>query len=768
MTTPERTGSGVVGATGAPFSRLLRETDGAPSRPGGIWGRRIRRRGHADAETAPPAAADWPGRRGLLEPGRNVWRIAEADRAAVLVDAATYFGALRQSLAKARHTITIVGWDVDSRTRLVGPSGKADDGLPEELGAFLTALLAKNRDLRVRVLLWDYSLLYALEREFVHALQLQWATPRRIEVCLDDDLPVGSAQHQKVVVVDEAIAFAGGLDLTIRRWDTGEHDPANSNRVDPAGKPYKPFHDIQMVVDGPAAAILSDLVRTRWEDAALEDLPRVPATGLDYWPDVVRPQFRRVPIGVARTVPPCVRGGAAHEVEALFFDMIDAAERWIYIENQFLTAGSIAQRLAERLKANPKLEAVLVCPRTHHTWIEHRTMLAGRIRFKAVLDAAGCPDRVRVVYPSVGAGDDATEVMVHAKVMIVDDRILRVGSANLANRSFGADSECDLVVDAQTPAERLGVAGMRDRLLAEHCGATPEAVAAVLAETGSIVAAVDRLSSDARGLRRVDDGVLGADDPPAGIEMIADPPRPIGAVDFLADFDGGRTSPRRLGRWLLLGGLLLGLLALVLAWRYTPLAAMTDPQRIADYLTRFNDGGWGLPLTLGVFIVGGLIVFPVTVLIGATAAAFGLWPGILYAGAGAMASALVTYAIGRFMGAAPLRRIMGPRMNRIRQTVADHGIFAVATIRLMPIAPFTFVNLVAGASRIRVVDYTIGTALGLAPGLAVMASLGESLLQTLRDPSAGGIAQILLIVIGWILLSFGFHTVVTRMRARRR
>ncbi|HUG62125.1 MAG TPA: phospholipase, partial [Methylomirabilota bacterium] len=141
---------------------------------------------------------------GLFRPGVTVWRVEDAARASVLVDAATYFGALRKSLAKAEHSITIVGWDVDSRTRLVDETGEVDDGLPETLGAFLSALVRRRPGLRVRVLLWDYSLLYALEREFVMAIGLQWTISRNIEVCLDDTLPVGCSQHQKVVVIDDA------------------------------------------------------------------------------------------------------------------------------------------------------------------------------------------------------------------------------------------------------------------------------------------------------------------------------------------------------------------------------------------------------------------------------------------------------------------------------------------------------------------------------------------------------------------------------------
>src|SRR3546814_16742490 len=101
-------------------------------------------------------------------------------------------------------------------------------------------------------------MLYALEREPLPAIRLDWATPAQISVCLDDVLPIGAAHHQKVVVVDDALAFCGGLDLTIRRWDTSDHALHNPERKDPRGESYRPFHDVQMMVDGEAALALGE------------------------------------------------------------------------------------------------------------------------------------------------------------------------------------------------------------------------------------------------------------------------------------------------------------------------------------------------------------------------------------------------------------------------------------------------------------------------------------------------------------------------------
>ena len=427
----------------------------------------------------------------FLRPGENVWRTARADRFAIFNDVAGCFGAMRQSMRRAEQSITIVGWDIDSRTRLVGPNGDSDDDLPCELRPFLEALKQRRPDLQINLLLWDFAAIYALEREAFPRVKLAWDGAKLV---LDSCLPIGSSQHQKLVVIDNSLAFSGGLDVTIRRWDTSEHLYRNPHRVDPQAEPYNPFHDVQAVVDGDAARALSDLVGERWKGASGDRL--ITGSGSAKWPEGVDPLFRDVEVGIARTVP--VQDGLpeVREAERLFFDMIDSAQRSIYIENQFLTSKPIAERLAQRLRACPDLELLFIAPKTHHSWLEAVAMRHGRMQFQAIVHEAGAEDRVRFAYPEVRDGGDSVDVMVHSKVMIVDDRLLRIGSANLNNRSMGADSECDLVVEAKMADQRQAIVAARNALLAMHCGVSEEAVAQALTSQ-SLVAASRALSDSA-------------------------------------------------------------------------------------------------------------------------------------------------------------------------------------------------------------------------------------------------------------------------------
>lgn len=706
----------------------------------------------------------------LLRPGENVWRIERAHRAAVLVDGANYFAAVRAALRNARRSVFILGWDIHSRVRLVGENGSADDGYPECFADFLSALVQERPALNVFLLLWDYSVLYAAERELFPTYTLRWNTPRRVRFCLDDAVPIGSSQHQKLIVVDDAVAFSGGLDVTVRRWDNSEHAPDNPARIDPAGRPYRPFHDVQIVVDGDAARALAKLAHARWQCAAYEAIPMVhgPESEIeDAWPQTVRPDFINVDVGIARTQPAYEEQADVREVLRLFLDSIAQAERSIYIENQFLSCARIAHALAQRMTERPQLETVIVAPGTHDSWLEARSMRNGRIRFMNVLREAGVADRVRLLHPVVGERHRHTRTMVHSKVMIVDDRLLRVGSANLNNRSMGTDTECDLAIEGHSAVERARITEIRDRLLADHCGARVAEVAQALAQSGSLAQVAETLTRRGHCLVPIDDGVPDRNDLSAYIEGVADLERPIGAEEFVSKMLGGVVQPREVPSFAKLCTAAVGLLLLVLAWRFSPLAALATPDVVTEALEDFARGPWQPVVVLLAFIGGGLVLFPVTILIAATAAAFGPWLGFLYGTIGALSSALLTYALGARLGKDSLRDFLGPRLNRIRERIARQGMIAVASIRLIPLAPFTVVNLVAGASEIRLSDYMLGTFIGMLPGLIAMSALGHQVSRIIADPSLLEFVLLFAALAVWIGLSIGLQVLVARLGSSR-
>ena len=277
---------------------------------------------------------------GTFQPGRNTWRIEHARRAAVLIDAGAFFGAVRAALLQARRNVFIIGWDLDSRTRLVGEDCERMTAGRTRCANSSPAWSTSGRDLTVHLLAWDFAVLYALEREPFPSLKLGWNTPARMRFRLDNALPLGASHHQKIIVVDDALAFSGGLDLTIRRWDTCRHDLDNPHRRDPAGAalpsvPRRP-DDGRRRRGARARRACARALGTRHRRACVRRL----ADDRGRRALAARRRRRTSPMSTSRSRARCRSTRTStevREVEALFYDMIARAERTIYIENQFLT-----------------------------------------------------------------------------------------------------------------------------------------------------------------------------------------------------------------------------------------------------------------------------------------------------------------------------------------------------------------------------------------------------------------------------------------------
>ncbi|WP_247297608.1 VTT domain-containing protein [Bradyrhizobium sp. 179] len=692
-----------------------------------------------------------------LIPGNTVWRRCEARRVAVLNDAAAYFAALRDALLEAQDQVYVIGWDIHSATRLVGASGGADDGLPEQLGPFLRALVQRRPALWINILTWDFVSFYASEREWNSAAKFTAGTCGRVRFHLDSTLPFGSAQHQKIVCVDGSLAFVGGLDLTIRRWDTSDHRADHALRCDPAGKPYPPFHDVQCMVDGDAAAWLSDLAEERWRAAGQQVHPRRALKSIR-WPANVPVEAEHVPVGIARTEIVCPAGSRIKEVERSLVAAIRSATSFVYIENQFTSAIKIARELAEQMLRAPSLRVLVVTPKLHSSWVESQAMQNGRGAFIDCFNQAGVADRIRFVYPVSRNADTEAAVMVHSKLMTVDNRILRIGSANLNNRSMGADSECDLIFEAASDEHRNFIASVRRRLIAHFCDLDEQTITR---NEDRLFALLDDLSraDGAKALREVESSVL-TSTLATMVQPVADPERPLHLE---------RAASRMWSTKTLIGivSIAVALFGLGVAWSYTSLSDFADASRISTFLSAYSQSIWGPPFAIAAFVVGGLVVFPVLVLIAATAAALGPWLGFITAMAGVLLSALVLFAIGRALGRQRLQRLLGRRAARIQERVVGKGILAVVVIRMIPIAPFSVVNVVAGASTLPLRDFMVGTLLGMMPGILAMAVLGAQIADLARDASWSNILLLVLAFLGWLGICVGAQFVATWLAGRR-
>ncbi len=453
--------------------------------------------------------------------GHNCWTRARAGRLAFLVDARAYFENLAATLENARRSVLIVGWDVHSRVQL-----RRDAGEDGQLVRILDRLVARRPELHVHLLVWDCNMFCKVAREKLQTLRLGWQTHSRIHFRLDAEHPVGACHHQKIVVVDDAVAFVGGIDLTARRWDTVRHAADEQRRVDPSGEVYAPFHDVQVAVSGPAAQALGRLVRDRWQRATGEKLA-APEPSNDPWPTRLEPWLRQVEVGIARTDPEHGGRSEVREIEALYRDAIRASRRWVFIENQYLTSDAICRLLIELLQREHGPELCIIGPLRVTSWIEDSVMGALRSRVVERLREADRADRLRIWYPR-RSGSPGEPIVVHSKLCVVDERFVTVGSANLSNRSLGLDTECNVFFEAAGDGGACReIAAFRNRLLAEHLGCAAGEVAEAIERHGSLNRAVETLRGGERTLERLDPDPPGWSEALLPAERLLDPERPL-------------------------------------------------------------------------------------------------------------------------------------------------------------------------------------------------------------------------------------------------
>jgi len=445
-------------------------------------------------ETKTPVPAACGG--AILRPTANCMAAPLARRAAVLIDGEAYFTRLAACLRKATRSILIVGWDFDAGITLEpGPNA-------EPLGSLLRSLVEARPDLNVRVLVWSAAIVHAPGASLPLIVGADWEKHSRIRVQLDTHHPPYAAHHQKIVCIDDDVAFVGGMDLTVSRWDRTDHKESEQGRTNPDGNGYGPVHDVHAVIQGPAARTLGDVARDRWFRATGERLSAVESGG-DLWPDGLPPQFESIRIGISRTIPQWRAEQCVQESARMVIDAIRSARRSIYIEAQYFTSPSVGQVLSEKLAHANGPEVVVVVGMSARGRLERYVMGKNRDRLVQQLRRDDRHGRFRIYHPVVPSGDATAPLKVHSKLMIIDDTLLRVGSSNLNNRSEGLDTECDIAIEAVAFPARRTVDRIRDKLLGEHLGVSGEEVADAVARQHSLIGGIEEINRGQRGLREL-------------------------------------------------------------------------------------------------------------------------------------------------------------------------------------------------------------------------------------------------------------------------
>jgi uncharacterized membrane protein YdjX (TVP38/TMEM64 family) len=432
----------------------------------------------------------------------------------------------------------------------------------------------------------------------------------------------------------------------------------------------------------------------------------------DPWPDIMPVHVENARVALSTTAPPEGDKKGVKEIEALYLDMIKAARRYIYVENQYFTSDVIGEALKASLALAQGPEITVVTRLLSHGWLEEVTMSTLRTKLVRDLRAADKHGRLRCVYPDVPGLCEGECLDVHSKVMIVDDEWCRIGSSNLSNRSMGMDTECDLTIEAQGDAKiAAAIRQFRDDLIAEH-SALPrqllELPAPELTEAKLAMASVGDPGS------------------PLALERIVEQVAP--EVKMKKGFKVRKAL-------YILGGVIAAAVVLALLWTRTPLADWVTRENAAQIADWFAQRWWAPVLVVLAYTPASFIMFPRWIITMTAVLAFGPWHGLVYAFAGVIIAGICTFLPGRMVSRDTIRRLAGRKLKPLTHFMERKGLIAVTILRLMPIAPFPVVNLVMGAMRVKLWHFVVGTIIGMMPGMLAATILSEQLAAALEDPT---------------------------------
>jgi uncharacterized membrane protein YdjX (TVP38/TMEM64 family) len=381
---------------------------------------------------------------------------------------------------------------------------------------------------------------------------------------------------------------------------------------------------------------------------------------------------------------------------------------------------------------------VLVLRLLSHGWLEEHTMHVLRSGLIRQLREADRHARFQVYYPHLPGLPEGWCLDVHSKAMVVDDRYLRIGSANLCNRSMGMDTECDVLIESRGDARvAAAIGGFRNRLLAEHLGVTVETLVQALVKTGSLHGAIAALQCEQRSLR-VLDHIKEWPEAIVSLAAVADPDEPM-ALDVLrgepANGEGSLALLPGRPAWGRLALIALGFALLAAAWRFTPLADIVTAEKVIAWAHAFGSQWWAPLVVMAAYTPACFVMFPRPLITLAAVVAFSPWLGAAYALTGIVLSAVVTFYAGRRMRRDTVRRLAGPQLDRMVEVLRKHGLLALTLLRLVPLAPFAVEGMVAGAVGLKLRHLVIGTAIGMLPGTLTTTIFGSELESALSGGS---------------------------------
>ncbi|MFP4210091.1 MAG: phospholipase D-like domain-containing protein [Alkalispirochaeta sp.] len=732
-----------------------------------------------------------------LYEGTHYTSRTRAGRLALISSSEEYFRLLDRAITAAKRRILVVGWSFDDRIVLVRDNAESLDIEPSgcSLGELLVQRARQNPELRIQLRIWRAPAVFGADQHITSWFQEQAQTLENLELVRVTSTSAFSARHEKFVIIDDAIAWIGGIDLSHNRWDTEDHIGDDLRRINPDGERYVAYHDTQLMLTGP---VVRDLFEIAIRDRLVDD--DWDPVDTDLWPSEVPVDLYDAEVALSRTRSyPEHDGDDVHQIAHLYRDLLNAAERRIYIENQYFSSDEITETVISRLHEPEGPEIIILISRELPDTLGRVTMGANSaLRLSQLLENDRY-DRLGIFFPVAVDGVTGTgAVKVHSKTMVIDGSLVTLGSANISRRSFSLDAELNVTIlgagaaggksgrtDGGTDGEADDETGngtstrtdertvddrpaWDDRLLAHHAGMEIEEWETLVSgHSGSRLSALRERVQDWPGLQ---DGraqvitdapkVL----PPTVIERfdMKEPPPQETVLQRIARSNPLRIISRTRRVWIIS---ILGILAIAALFY----AARTDfdIHAFLGMVEQINDEHpvAGVLLTVASFWITMIVFVTIVVPVVFFSALHGPLLGIVYSTLGIFTGAALFYGIGLALHNNPwpdryqaVRRVK-EQLNRIK----PYGLWAVAISRIVPSGPFLVVNLVTGLLGFSPGQFLAGSAIGLFPGIIAFSVFGEVIRNVFSDPGLMNTIWFVLFLVAYFAAVRGLIFIVRRV-----
>jgi phospholipase D1/2 len=389
-----------------------------------------------------------------------------------IFDAGPYYDRIAELLEDAQHYAIFVGWQIDSRLPFPRPfrpgqTPRRAFGL-ECLKEKILRIAKEKPDFQFYFLMWDHAYFYVLERQNWQGRVWDHIHPN-VHFIFDNRHPFGGSHHEKICIIDGKTALSGGIDLCDERWDSPNHffhDPRRS--LGRKTENHGPYHDIAVQVTGPICGEIQNHIRSRWEAISCIPFPSPPAFSRPQEPLTHEVYLSRTFANIDARKP------LTREIEFLFRDLIRSAEKRIFLEGQYYWSKEVNDLLIAKMieKAGTDFELTVVLADIRKLKSLTKRMSFYELQLLQELELAARTTRTRLtlgspyVFPPLpNTGEKPKPVYIHSKLVIVDDRYLSIGSANLATRALRLDTEINLTLEAKTEAEKLHITRFSERAL---------------------------------------------------------------------------------------------------------------------------------------------------------------------------------------------------------------------------------------------------------------------------------------------------------------